>query len=365
MQLIERLVPGHERVVVCRDPDSGLHAVIAIHDTTRGPAVGGCRMWPFASEEEALADALRLSEGMSLKSAVAELPLGGGKSVILGDPVRDKSEALLRAFGRCVEQLGGRYVVAEDVGIRVEDIEIIARETEHVAGRSAGHAASGDPSPFTARGVHAGLRAAVREHLMRASLQGLRVAVQGVGSVGMSLCERLHADEALLIVSDPSETRTDRARECFGAQVVAPGAILSVDCDVFAPCALGGVLDDTAIQTLRARIVAGAANNQLASPEHGDALAARGILYVPDFVINAGGIVNVAAEIGGRYDTRWVEERVDAVGERIAALLHESSRTGIPPHRVALRWAQQRLHAPEHVSPQRRSRRAARHASGA
>lgn len=363
MQIVERLVPGYEKVVSCRDPESGLHAVIVIHDTRRGPGAGGCRMWPFASEEQALSDALKLAEGMSRKSAVARLPLGGAKSVILGDPARDKSEALLRAFGRCVEQLGGRYVVAEDVGIRVEDIEVMARETRHVAGRSGGRAASGDPSPFTAQGVHVGLRAAVQAELARSDLRGLRVAVQGVGSVGMSLCERLRADGAQLLVSDPCEPRAALARERLGAEVLPPDAIAAADCDVFAPCALGGVLDDDGVAALRARVVAGAANNQLASLEHGDALARRGVLYVPDFVINAGGIINVAAELGGHYDPLEVATRVDDVGERVAALLREATETGVPTHRLALRWAERGL---AEVAPgqARRARPSDRRAAG-
>jgi len=356
MQIIERLVPGYERVVICRDEESGLHAVIAIHDTRRGPGVGGCRMWPFADEDAALFDALRLSRGMSQKNAVAELPLGGGKSVILGDPARDKSEALLRAFGRCVESLGGRYIVAEDVGIRVDDIETIALETEYVAGRRGGRAASGDPSPFTAQGVHVGLRTAATRHLSRADLRGLRVAVQGVGSVGMALCERLHADGARLIVSDPSDARTREATERFGAQVVAPDAILASECEVFAPCALGGILDDRGVATLRTRVVGGAANNQLALPRHGDALAARGILYVPDFVLNAGGIVNVAAELAGNYDAAAVAAQVDTIAERVDKLLHDAARTGRPTHRLALAWADRKLAEGSPVSRSARRR---------
>lgn len=343
MLIVERLVPGYERVVICRDEESGLHAVIAIHDTRRGPGVGGCRMWPFENEDAALFDALRLSRGMSQKNAVAELPLGGGKSVILGDPARHKSEALLRAFGRCVERLGGRYVVAEDVGIRVDDIEVIALETEHVAGRRGGRAASGDPSPFTAQGVHVGLRQAVTRHLSREDLRGLRVAVQGVGSVGMALCERLHAEGARLLVSDPSEARTQEAAKRFDAEIVAPDAILASECEVFAPCALGGILDDNGVERLRARVVAGAANNQLGLPRHGDALAARGILYVPDFVLNAGGIVNVAAELAGNYDAAAVAAQVDRIANRVDRLLREAARTGRATHRVAIAWADRKL----------------------
>jgi leucine dehydrogenase len=300
-------------------------------------------MWPFASEDEALRDALRLSEGMSLKSAVAGLRLGGGKSVILGDPSSDKSPALLRAFGRCVEGLAGRYVAAEDVGIRVDDIEVMGLETQYVAGRHQGLSASGDPSPYTARGVHAGLRLAATQTLDRSRLQGLRVAVQGVGSVGMRLCERLHAEGAQLLVSDPSETRAREASERFQAEVIAPEAIIGTACDVFAPCALGGILDDEGVRSVRARVIAGAANNQLATPEHADALATRGILYVPDFVLNAGGIVNVAAELEGDYDSEAVGARVDAIAHRVATLLRDAEASGATPNSVAHAWAAQKL----------------------
>ncbi len=300
-------------------------------------------MWPFPSEAEALKDALRLSEAMSLKSAVAGLPLGGGKSVILGDPARDKGPALLQAFGRCIDTLEGRYIAAEDVGIGVDDIEVMGRETRHVAGRQKGRAASGDPSPYTAQGVHAGLRVAATRRFERSDLRGLRIAIQGVGSVGMRLCERLHADGAELLVSDTSEARALEAKQRFQAEVVPPDAIVAAACDVLAPCALGGTLGDTAVQSMRARVIAGAANNQLVTPSHGDALAARGILYVPDFVVNAGGIVNVAAELEGDYDALDVGVRVDAIAYRVAALLRDAKASGSTPERVARAWAAQNL----------------------
>ena len=229
------------------------------------------------------------------------------------------------------------------MGIRVDDIEVMARETRHVAGRRGGNAASGDPSPFTAQGVHAGLRVAATWRLDRPDLRGVRVAVQGVGSVGMSLCQRLHAEGARLIVSDPCEQRVREAQARFGARGVAPDAILATACDVLAPCALGGVLDDASIPRLRARVVAGAANNQLAEPRHAQALAARGILYVPDFVLNAGGIVNVAAEVGGDYDPEEVSIRVDSIGHRVAGLLRESRTRDSTPQQVALEWARCQL----------------------
>jgi leucine dehydrogenase len=325
----------HEEVVFCHDRESGLHAIIAIHDTSRGPAVGGCRMWPYATLDDALRDALRLSHGMSCKSALAGLPFGGGKAVILGDPARDKTPELLRAFGRFVDGLGGRYVAAEDVGIGVRDVEVMAGETLHVAGLVSGAAASGDPSPVTARGVHAGMRAAVAHGLGRRDLSGLRVAVQGVGSVGIHLCERLHADGARLLVADVNPGAVRCAVERFGAEAVEPEWILGADVDVFAPCALSRVIDDVALTRLRARIVAGAANDQLDEPRHGDALARRGVLYAPDYVINAGGIVNILGELSGRYEQSAVHARVDAIGERLLSILRESDATGQAPGRVA------------------------------
>jgi leucine dehydrogenase len=325
----------HEEVVFCHDREAGLHAIIAIHDTSRGPAVGGCRMWPYATLDDALRDALRLSRAMSCKSALAGLPFGGGKAVILGDPARDKTPELLQAFGRFVDGLGGRYVAAEDAGIGVRDVEVMAQRTPHVAGLSSGAAASGDPSPLTARGVHAGMRAAVAHRLGRRGLSGLRVAVQGVGSVGMQLCERLHAEGARLVVADVDPHAVRRAVERFGARAVEPEEIVGADVDVFAPCALSRVIDDVAVQRLRARVVAGAANDQIAEPRHGDALARRGVLYAPDYVINAGGIVNILGELSGRYDRSAARAQVDAIGERLLSILRESDATGSTPGRVA------------------------------
>jgi leucine dehydrogenase len=336
---------GYEQVVFCRDPEAGLSAILAIHDTTLGPAVGGCRMWPFASEAEALRDVLRLSRGMTYKSALAGLPFGGGKSVILGDPRRDKTEALLSAFGRCVDRLGGRYVVAEDVGIGVEDVEIIARQTRHVAGRDRGPDAGGDPSPLTAHGVFVGMRAAVKHRLGAATLRGLRVAVQGLGHVGERLCACLRRDGAQLVVADIDERAVRTAVERHGARAVDPAALCAQDVDVFAPCALGGVLNDATLPRLRAGIVAGAANNQLAEDRHGDELAARGVLYAPDYVINAGGIISVALEIEGARDPGHALEQVTRIHGRLLGIFGEAEARGVAPHRVADAMARARIAA--------------------
>lgn len=328
---------NHESVTFHADAASGLKAIIAIHNTVLGPAVGGCRMWPYASEADGLADALRLSRGMSYKSALAGLPFGGGKSVIFGDPAADKSEALWRAMGRFVESLGGRYIVAEDVGTSPADMEIVRRETRHVAGIAEG--GSGDPSPATAWGVFVGIRAAVLAKLGRDDLKGIRIAVQGLGHVGFELCRLLAAEGVVLYVSDISRSRVVEAVSAFGATGVSPERIYDRPADVFAPCALGAVVNDDTIPDLNVSIVAGSANNQLAEPRHADALARRGILYAPDYAINAGGIINIAhegpaynhekafAQISGIYDTlleifaRAAADKTttDEAAERIAA----------------------------------------------
>jgi leucine dehydrogenase len=326
---------GHELVVFGHDRRAGLRGVIALHDTSRGPAVGGCRMWPYASEAAALADVLRLSRGMSYKSALAGLPFGGGKSVIIGDATREKTERLLEAFGAFVDRLGGRYVVAEDVGIGSADVEVMARRTKHVTGMLTGTAASGDPSPHTARGVFVGMRAAVQHRLDRPSLAGLRVVVQGAGAVGSHLCRMIVADGGRVTVADPDASRLDALAEEVGCDILRPGEIYDAEGDILAPCALGGVLNDETIPRLRVGIVTGAANNQLGEERHGDALWERDILYVPDYVVNAGGIINGAGELAGRYDAVKARRDVDAIGSRVLDLLEQARAEGRPPHRVA------------------------------
>jgi len=310
-------------VHVWRDLDAGLHAVIAIDDPTRLPAVGGCRMWPYHCEAAAIEDAVRLARAMSLKCTSAGLPFGGGKAVIIGDAARDKTPALLRAFGRMVERLDGRYVTAEDVGISVADLDLVARETRHVAGRSPAAGSSGDPSPCTARGVLVGIRAGLMELSGSDSLSGVRVAVQGVGQVGFALCGLLHAEGASLVVSDLESHRVERVCRELGARTAAPQEILFQDVDVLAPCALGGVIDAQAVPKLRARLVAGAANNVLADPALADALAARDILYAPDYLINAGGIIHIAAELLD-HDEAWIDRQIQAIAPRIRTALRRN-----------------------------------------
>jgi leucine dehydrogenase len=336
---------AHETIDFAHDPKTGLRAIIAIHDTRLGPAAGGCRFWNYESEDAAIADVLRLSRGMTYKNAVAGLDLGGGKSVIIGDPRAIKTPDLMRAFGRAVDRLGGAYTTAEDVGVDVQDMEAVRETTAHVAGLARGAHASGDPSPTTAKGVFDGLQRAVAQRLGRDDLAGLRVAVQGLGHVGWHLCTHLHGAGAKLIVSDIDAARVERAIAEFGATACPPQDILSVEADVFSPCALGAVLNARSIPALRVAIVAGAANNQLEDIPDADRLHERGILYVPDFAINAGGIISVSREIAAVDDPDWVAGRMRQLDENIAAILAEADAESVSPHHVAMRFAERRLEA--------------------
>jgi len=334
----------HREVVhVCR-PEVGLQAIVAVHDTTLGPGLGGCRMWAYADARAATVDALRLSRGMTFKNALAGLPFGGGKSVILGDPGRDKTPALLEAFAAAVEELGGRYVVAEDVGITEADARLFARRTRHVCGVAAGdEGTGGDPAPKTARGLFKGLEAAVNRVFRRDDLDGLRVAVQGLGAVGWKLAAQLHAAGARLVVADLDAERVERARAAFDAAAAPAEAIHRAEVDVFAPCALGGVLDRRTIPELRCGLVAGAANNQLATDADGDALAARGITYVPDYVINAGGVIAVAHEYLGERDGSVVRAKIDRIAATVSEILERAQADGTTPARAADAAARLRL----------------------
>jgi leucine dehydrogenase len=330
----------HEQIIFCRDPDSGLRAIIAIHNTTRGPALGGCRMWNYASEEEALVDALRLSRGMTYKSALADLNSGGGKAVIMGDPARDKSEALWFAYGRFVDSLGGRYVTAEDVGTRPVDLEIVRRATRYVSGIAEGGA--GDPSPATALGVFAGIQASIAERLGRVSLKGLRVSVQGLGNVGFALAKRLHEAGAVLTVADVNEIAVKKAVRGLGATAVPPAEIHAVAADVFAPCALGAVVNDATVAAIAAPVIAGSANNQLAEPRHGKLLAERNILYAPDYAINAGGVIWVSHE-GRHFDADAATAHVLRIGETLAEIFARARKGGVTPETAADRMAEDRF----------------------
>ena len=335
---------NHEQVVFCHDEASGLKAIIAIHNTNRGPALGGCRMWSYASEDEALTDVLRLSRGMTYKSALARLPYGGGKSVIIGDSRLDKSPVLFRAMGRAVQRLAGRYIVAEDVGISVADVEIMQQETRHVAGTTAGGA--GDPSPATAYGVYMGLRAAAKHKLGRDKLEGLTVAVQGLGHVGYYLCRHLAEDGARLIVTDIDEAAVQKAVKEFNASAVAPEEIYGVEADVFAPCALGAVINDDTLGVLKASVVAGSANNQLHEPRHAETLKQRGLLYAPDYVINAGGVIDISHE-GRSYDKTKAFAHVAEIHDTLIEIFERAEAEGLTTAEAADRIAEERFHAPE------------------
>lgn len=343
-----RMTPPMEYVRLY-DEAAGLDGVIAIHSTARGPAAGGCRFWTYADESSAMADAVRLAEGMSYKNAMAELPFGGGKAVLRRPAGAFDRVALFEAFGQAVERLDGRYVTAEDVGTTVSDMEAIARHTSHVAGRTALPArAGGDPSPWTALGVFEAMRAAVAFQ-SGSALSSMTVAVLGVGNVGGHLCDMLAEAGAELVVADIDPARCARVAEVHGARVVPVHEIAEVAADIFAPCALGGVLDAATIGRLEARLVCGAANNQLASEDMAALLLERGVTYVPDYVANAGGIINVAAEYL-KESADEVRQRVVRIGPRVAAVLDEAAREGLAPSIVADRTAerlmQQQVHEP-------------------
>lgn len=334
---------AHEGVHVFHDAASGLKCIIAVHSTALGPAAGGCRMWNYASGDAMLTDALRLSQGMSFKNAMADLPLGGGKSVIWGDPRQDKSEALFRAFGRAVESLNGSYYTAEDVGIDTSDMALVRKETRYVAGLDEGAAASGDPSPITAMGVYLGIKEVAKRLFGSDDLSGRIIAVQGVGSVGGHVCEHLAKDGAKLVISDIDQEALKAVSGVTGATIVPPDDIYDVEADIFSPCALGAVINEKTLGRLRVKGVAGAANNQLIVPEMGEFLRRKGILYAPDYVINGGGIINVAAEISGNYSREWVDGKLAHLIETLGEVLDEALSSGQPANAVADRIARQRI----------------------
>lgn len=318
----------HEQVVFCSDKATGLKAVIAIHSTKLGPAVGGCRLWDYVSDDEALVDALRLSKGMTYKNAMAGLAMGGGKSVIIGDAKTIKSEALFKAFGHALNNVNGRYISAEDVNINTHDIAIVNTVSPFVTGTEG---KSGNPSPFTALGTFLGLKAAVKYKLKTDDLTGLNVAVQGLGSVGYGLCEYLHKAGANLVVTDINTNALNKAKQELGAKIVALDEIYDQEVDIYAPCALGATINDNTIKRLKVSIIAGCANNQLALARHGDLLVERGILYAPDYVINAGGIINIAFEddYSAEKATKKVEEIYDTLLDIFSKAEAENKATNI------------------------------------
>ena len=336
----------HELVAFHCDQATGLQAIIAVHSTALGKGLGGCRMWPYGSEQEALTDALRLSRGMTYKAALAGLEQGGGKSVIIGDPRRDKTPEMMRAMGRFVNSVGGRYVIAEDSGTSVPDIHLMAEETEFVGGladeKAQAEGRTGDPSPATAYGVFVGLKAAVRHKLGRDDLQGLKVAIQGVGNVGHRLAKHLHEAGAQLWVTDIHQPSIDRCVEEFGATAVGMDEIFGLDVDVFAPCALGAILNDRTIPQIKATVIAGASNNQLAKPAHDQVLLDRGVLYAPDYVINAGGIIDIYYE-GPDYDWNTVKAHIERIDATVTEIFERSARDAKPTGQVADQMAEERF----------------------
>ncbi|WP_203248728.1 Leu/Phe/Val dehydrogenase [Sporosarcina beigongshangi] len=334
----------YEQLVICQDKTSGLKAIIAIHDTTLGPALGGTRMWTYASEEEAIEDALRLARGMTYKNAAAGLNLGGGKTVIIGNPKTDKNDEMFRAFGRFIEGLNGRYITAEDVGTTEADMDLIHLETNYVTGTSAGgnSGSSGNPSPVTAYGIYQGMKAAAKEAFGTDSLTDKVVAVQGVGNVAYSLCEYLHKEGAKLIVTDINAEAVQRVVDAFGATAVGINDIYSQEADIFAPCALGAIINDETIPQFKVKVIAGSANNQLKEPEHGDKIHEMGIVYAPDYVINSGGVINVADELIG-YNRERALKRVEGIYDTIEKIFAISKRDGIPTYVAADRLAEERI----------------------
>ena len=345
---------GHEKVLMVEDAQSGLKAIIAVHSTALGAAAGGCRLWAYDTGNAALVDALRLSRGMSYKNAMADLPMGGGKAVILGPVAAEKRTAVMQAFGRAVDSLNGQYITAEDVGVSVSDMEIIAGQTKHVGGLAGGAGKSGgDPSPYTARGVRVGIESAVKAKLGHTDLAGLKVAVQGLGHVGMYLCEELFNLGASLVVADINPARVSEAQMRFGAVGVSVDDILTQAVDVVAPCALGGAISEYVARYIKAGIVAGAANNQLLTPEAGRILGERGVLYAPDYVINAGGIIMVQGELSGDNDTAVVTAKVDAIGGRLDAIFARAARDNVITNEVADTMAKDKLRVANQVKARR------------
>jgi leucine dehydrogenase len=340
MKLFETMAEmGHEQVVMCSDPSIGYRGILAVHSTKLGPALGGTRFWQYATDEEAITDALRLSRGMTYKNAVAGLKLGGGKSIIIGDNKTRDREKIFRAHGRFVESLGGRYITAEDVGTSTRDMDYVHMETGHVAGLAG---KSGDPSPVTAHGVFRAVQASANRMWGSDSLEGKCVAIQGCGSVGTYLARELHGAGAKLIVSDIDAAKAERVAKLTGAEIVEGDAIFFAEADIFSPCALGGIINDKTIPMLKAYIVAGGANNQLLEPRHGDELQRLGILYTPDYVANAGGVINVFGEVAGWNAQRALDKADDIYGT-VLKVFEIADADHISTHEAADRLAEQRL----------------------
>lgn len=351
MEILEQMgAEGHEQLVVVSDVGSGLKAIIAIHDTTLGPACGGTRIWPYKSEREAIWDALRLSRAMTYKSAAADLPLGGGKGVIIADSHTQKTEALVRAYGRFVDTLGGRYLTTTDVGSTGRDMEYIKQETDYVVGLPVTAGGSGDTSIMTGLGIYMGMKACAKEIWGNDSLQGKVVAMQGFGKVATHTAHHLMKEDAALVVTDVFDGALDRARD-LGLKVVKPDDIYGIDCDIFAPCALGGVINPETIPQLKCKVIAGGANNQLMSESDGEALHRMGIMYGPDYILNSGGIINVESEISGIYNADRAREKTERVYEIMERVISISKTEEIPSAKAADRLAEERLKSVQGIRP--------------
>jgi leucine dehydrogenase len=340
----------HEQIAFFDDKATGLKAIIAVHSTAMGPACGGTRMYPYATPDDALTDVLRLSRGMSYKNAIANLPLGGGKAVILGNPASDKSDARFGAYADAVNSLGGRYITAMDVGVGPKDMPLIARHTKFIAGFDQPGKKAGDSGPTTALGVFVGLKAAAKHKFGVDTTKGLTIAIQGLGKVGMGLAKQLHEEGAKLVVADVSEDAVRRAIDAFGARQASTDGIVTVECDVFSPNALGAILNDQSVHEIKARVVAGGANNQLARDPHGKVLMERGILYAPDYVINGGGIIRVAGQIYD-WEEAEVERRALAIADTLTAIFKRADAEQQPTNVIADRIAEERIAAAKAIAP--------------
>ncbi|MBK6266546.1 Glu/Leu/Phe/Val dehydrogenase [Marivirga sp. S37H4] len=335
---------GHEQVVYCYDEPTGLKAIIAIHNTVLGPALGGTRMWSYASDQEALIDVLRLSRGMTYKAAISGLNLGGGKAVIIGDSKKLKNEAFLRRFGRFVDSLSGRYITAEDMNMNTSDMVHLSYETDHVMGLPESMNGSGDPSPVTAYGVYMGMKATVNKAYGIDSLQGKKISVQGVGQVGHYLVDYLIKEGALVTITDINESNIKRVTDKHDVTVVNPEMIYDVDADIYAPCAMGATLNDDTITRIKANVIVGAANNQLKDEvKHGNLLAKKGIYYAPDFLVNAGGIINIFPELMGNYNKELALEQTEKIYDKCTEILNKAEKENITPHQAALEIADKRI----------------------
>ena len=351
MEILEQMgAEGHEQLVVVSDTGSGLKAIIAIHDTTLGPACGGTRIWPYKSEREAMWDALRLSRAMTYKSAAADLPLGGGKGVIIADSHTQKTEALVRAYGRFVDTLAGRYLTTTDVGSTGRDMEYIKQETDYVVGLPVTAGGSGDTSIMTGLGIYMGMKACAKETWGNDSLQGKVVAMQGFGKVATHTAHHLMKEDVTLVVTDVFDGALDRARD-LGLKVVKPDDIYGIDCDIFAPCALGGVINPETIPQLKCKVIAGGANNQLLSESDGEALHRMGIMYGPDYILNSGGIINVESEVSGIYNADRAREKTERVYEIMERVISISKTEEIPSAKAADRLAEERLKSVRGIRP--------------